>query len=122
MSNKKTHLTPESVSSQEQDDEDDGPLIDFLGNEKRFNVAVTRAKSLQIIVGDVAVLQRKACWNAIVKQARDAGYTNDRESCYRRKTIALLFQAATLATGIEIGCTYASHSYRLNFEVFVHYI
>ena len=41
-------------------------LVGFLRNEKRLNVALTRAKSLLIIIGNAATLQRCQIWNKFV--------------------------------------------------------
>lgn len=40
--------------------------LGFLNNPKRFNVAITRAKALLIIVGNPYVLQRDPCWKSMV--------------------------------------------------------
>ncbi|CAD6208719.1 GSCOCG00003526001-RA-CDS [Cotesia congregata] len=41
--------------------------IGFLSNPKRFNVALTRAKSLLIVIGHPDILQQDYCWRAFVK-------------------------------------------------------
>jgi helicase MOV-10 len=38
------------------------PEIGFLSNEKRFNVAVTRAQALLIVIGDSKLLSKDHCW------------------------------------------------------------
>lgn len=43
--------------------------LGFLFNEKRFNVAVSRAKWLVIVVGDPAILLRDRCWIEYTKTA-----------------------------------------------------
>jgi len=45
--------------------------LGFLGNFKRTNVAVSRARSLLIVVGNMALLSNDATWNNIVKLVRD---------------------------------------------------
>ncbi|RXN36849.1 helicase mov-10 [Labeo rohita] len=50
--------------------------IGFLKNEKRFNVAVTRAKSLLIMVGNPIILQTDPTWGSFIKYCIDqGGYT-----------------------------------------------
>ncbi|XP_043102725.1 putative helicase mov-10-B.1 [Puntigrus tetrazona] len=50
--------------------------IGFLKNEKRFNVAVTRAKSLLIMVGNPIILQRDAAWGRFINYCiEEGGYT-----------------------------------------------
>lgn len=43
--------------------------LGFLFNEKRFNVAVSRAKWMVIVVGDPAILTRDRCWAEYMKTA-----------------------------------------------------
>jgi helicase MOV-10 len=40
--------------------------VGFLRNEKRLNVALTRAKSLLIIIGNSSTLQRCLIWNKFI--------------------------------------------------------
>uniref|UniRef100_A0A8C2FQR2 RNA helicase n=1 Tax=Cyprinus carpio TaxID=7962 RepID=A0A8C2FQR2_CYPCA len=50
--------------------------IGFLKNEKRFNVAVTRAKSLLIMVGNPIILQTDANWGRFINYCiENGGYT-----------------------------------------------
>uniref|UniRef100_A0A673H7T0 RNA helicase n=1 Tax=Sinocyclocheilus rhinocerous TaxID=307959 RepID=A0A673H7T0_9TELE len=50
--------------------------IGFLKNEKRFNVAVTRAKSLLIMVGNPIILQTDANWGRFINYCIEkGGYT-----------------------------------------------
>ncbi|TRY87279.1 hypothetical protein DNTS_028207 [Danionella cerebrum] len=50
--------------------------IGFLKNEKRFNVAVTRAKSLLIIVGNPNILRTDESWGRFIDFCHDqGGYT-----------------------------------------------
>uniref|UniRef100_A0A672P2P1 RNA helicase n=1 Tax=Sinocyclocheilus grahami TaxID=75366 RepID=A0A672P2P1_SINGR len=50
--------------------------IGFLKNEKRFNVAVTRAKSLLIMVGNPIILQTDATWGRFIHYCIEkGGYT-----------------------------------------------
>jgi helicase MOV-10 len=47
--------------------------LGFLDNPKRFNVAITRAKALLIIVGNPAVLKHDKHWGALLRLAIDKG-------------------------------------------------
>ncbi|XP_072097342.1 RNA helicase Mov10l1 [Mobula birostris] len=47
--------------------EDKHYSLGFLCNPKRFNVAVTRAKALLILVGNPYVLLQDACWSALLE-------------------------------------------------------
>ena len=55
--------------------------LGFLDNPKRFNVAVTRACSLLIIVGNPAVLTQDPHWGALLRQCQQLG-------CYRGVQVA----------------------------------
>ncbi len=69
--------------------------FDFLGSPKRFNVAVTRAKSLLIIVGDAGLLRTKTkSWGPIIKQAEKNGAD-------RRKHMCMANMLATMAREVE---------------------
>ena len=52
-----------------------GKLLGFLQNPKRFNVAITRAQAMLIVVGNPDVLKHDAHWNALLEYAVS-------ESCY----------------------------------------
>lgn len=47
--------------------------LGFIFNEKRFNVAITRAKSLMIVVGNPHVLCRDAHWNQLLRYCLELG-------------------------------------------------
>ncbi|XP_072537725.1 putative helicase mov-10-B.2 [Salminus brasiliensis] len=50
--------------------------IGFLKNEKRFNVAMTRAKSLLIVVGNPIILSSDFSWSRFIQYCTDeGGYT-----------------------------------------------
>ena len=60
-------------SSQEHVSFDTRHALGFLSNPKRFNVAVTRARALLVVVGNPAVLARDACWAALLQHAVSNG-------------------------------------------------
>jgi len=70
--------TPEYVNTDTQ------YKLGFLSNPKRFNVAITRAKALLIIVGNPHILSQDQDWAALLAFAREKGcYTGcpyDQES------------------------------------------
>ncbi|XP_061590937.1 putative helicase mov-10-B.1 [Cololabis saira] len=47
--------------------------LGFVKNEKRFNVAVTRAKALLIVVGNPSVLGSDPTWSRFIQYCRDEG-------------------------------------------------
>ncbi|XP_043472679.1 putative helicase mov-10-B.1 [Leptopilina heterotoma] len=49
--------------------------VGFLSNEKRFNVTITRAKSLLIVIGHPKVLQIDNCWKKFMM------YCKENEAC-----------------------------------------
>uniref|UniRef100_A0A4W6EEP5 RNA helicase n=1 Tax=Lates calcarifer TaxID=8187 RepID=A0A4W6EEP5_LATCA len=50
--------------------------IGFLSNEKRFNVAVTRARSLLIVVGNPVILNKDPIWEKFISYCvTEKGYT-----------------------------------------------
>ncbi|XP_035761375.1 putative helicase mov-10-B.2 isoform X5 [Neolamprologus brichardi] len=50
--------------------------LGFVKNEKRFNVAVTRAKTLLIVVGNPRILETDSTWARFIQYCRDeGGYT-----------------------------------------------
>ncbi|CAL8319741.1 unnamed protein product [Merluccius merluccius] len=50
--------------------------LGFVKNEKRFNVAVTRAKAMLIMVGNPKVLSADPVWKSFIEYCRDnGGYT-----------------------------------------------
>ena len=55
---------------------EEGGGLGFLTNARRFNVAVTRAKSMLIVVGDPHLLKRNKNWKALIKFCLEkGGYT-----------------------------------------------
>ena len=63
--------TARSSLSSANDPTDAG--IGFLDNPKRFNVAVTRAKRLMVIVGDSHMMARVQCWREMMDHAKRGG-------------------------------------------------
>lgn len=50
--------------------------IGFLSNEKRFNVAMTRAKALLIVVGNPVILNKDPTWEKFISYCvKEKGYT-----------------------------------------------
>ncbi|XP_029287551.1 putative helicase mov-10-B.2 isoform X2 [Cottoperca gobio] len=50
--------------------------IGFLDNEKRFNVALTRARSLLIVVGNPVILNKDSTWKEFISYCvKEEGYT-----------------------------------------------
>ncbi|XP_067932378.1 putative helicase mov-10-B.1 [Watersipora subatra] len=47
--------------------------LGFIGNPKRFNVAVTRSKALLIVVGNPAILVRDPNWRRLLKHIKNGG-------------------------------------------------
>ncbi|KAK5923711.1 hypothetical protein CgunFtcFv8_000656 [Champsocephalus gunnari] len=47
--------------------------IGFVNNEKRFNVALTRAQALLIVVGDPRVLKTEPIWNKFIHYCSEEG-------------------------------------------------
>lgn len=47
--------------------------LGFLSNEKRFNVAVTRAQALLIMIGNPFTLENDSNWKSMIEYAIDGG-------------------------------------------------
>ncbi|KAI3882755.1 hypothetical protein MKW92_003004 [Papaver armeniacum] len=47
--------------------------IGFLGNFRRMNVGITRARSSVLVVGSASTLKKDKHWNSLVECARDRG-------------------------------------------------
>lgn len=63
-------------STKEYMDFDTRHQLGFLSNPKRFNVAITRAQALLIIIGNPFVLEEDNNWNSFVRHCIDnRGYT-----------------------------------------------
>jgi len=45
--------------------------LGFLGNYKRTNVAISRARSLLIVVGNLSLLSSDATWHHVIKSSKD---------------------------------------------------
>lgn len=46
-------------------------FLGFLGNYKRTNVALSRAKSLLVVVGNMSLLSRDATWHDAIGLVKD---------------------------------------------------
>ncbi|CAN7990318.1 unnamed protein product [Ixodes pacificus] len=51
--------------------------LGFLTNKKRFNVAITRAKALLIVIGNPDTLSADPCWRSLVKFCIEKGAYTD---------------------------------------------
>ena len=60
-------------SSQEYIDSDKRCNLGFLVNPKRFNVAITRAQALLIIVGNPKVLWEGNHWQSLIRYCKEKG-------------------------------------------------
>jgi len=47
--------------------------LGFVSNPKRFNVAVTRAQALLIVVGNASILAKDKCWGELLWMCHDKG-------------------------------------------------
>ena len=47
--------------------------LGFLTNAKRFNVAVTRAKAMLVVIGDPFLLVRDKMWKELIVEAEQKG-------------------------------------------------
>ncbi|CAG6021472.1 unnamed protein product [Menidia menidia] len=79
--------------------------LGFVKNEKRFNVAVTRAKALLIVVGNPRVLNTDATWARFTKYCRDEGgyidldHKEDEDKIIDR--LAVLYNEMNLEVQVE---------------------
>lgn len=82
--------------------------LGFLANEKRFNVAITRAQALLVLIGNPFTLENDPNWKSMIEHAIDGGgytgveYTrkeerNDSESAI--EDLIFGFQSATVEGG-----------------------
>ncbi|XP_062420873.1 putative helicase mov-10-B.2 [Pungitius pungitius] len=74
--------------------------LGFVKNEKRFNVAVTRAKALLIVVGNPRVLNTDATWARFIQYCRDEGGYDGPEQVEEEKDV--VERLAALFTDIDI--------------------
>lgn len=47
--------------------------LGFLGDPKRFNVAMTRSKALLVVIGNGMILAQDPCWNTWLKVCHQRG-------------------------------------------------
>ena len=52
---------------------DKSKSLEFISDPKRYNVAITRAKSIVIFVGDESVLQKNYLWNTLLDYIKHNG-------------------------------------------------
>ncbi|CAN9511896.1 unnamed protein product [Ophioblennius macclurei] len=78
--------------------------IGFLSNEKRFNVAITRAKSLLIVVGNPVILNKDPTWKKFISYCvEQRGYTGfDFKDAEGEDDI--VSRLATLKIGVDSEC------------------
>ncbi|KAL6119600.1 mov10 [Pungitius sinensis] len=74
--------------------------LGFVKNEKRFNVAVTRAKALLIVVGNPIVLNTDATWARFIQYCREEGGYNGYEQVEEENDV--VERLAALFTNIDI--------------------
>lgn len=84
--------------------------IGFLSNEKRFNVAVTRARSLLIVVGNPVILNKDPTWEKFISYCvKEKGYTGfDFKDAEGEDDI--VSRLATLKISVESECPVAEES------------
>ncbi|XP_008278315.1 putative helicase mov-10-B.1 [Stegastes partitus] len=84
--------------------------IGFLSNEKRFNVAVTRARSLLIVVGNPVILNKDPTWEKFISYCvKEKGYTGfDFKDVEGEDDI--VSRLATLKINVESECPEAEES------------
>jgi helicase MOV-10 len=86
-------------STRDYDDFDEQHNIGFLSNPKRFNVAITRAQALMIVVGDSSVLVDDVYWGRLLRYCRDqkslAGFELNHTKVYDRIMQELLQYSPT---------------------------
>ncbi|KAM9475618.1 putative helicase mov-10-B.2 [Clarias gariepinus] len=77
--------------------------IGFLKNEKRFNVAVTRARSLLIIVGNPVILSSDTTWCKFIDYCtEEGGYTGiERTSVEGTEEVVARLMALRIHTEVE---------------------
>ena len=51
----------------------EGGAVGFLADQRRLNVAITRARFALWMLGNAATLERNATWRNLVTHARDTG-------------------------------------------------
>lgn len=79
--------------------------LGFLRNPKRFNVALTRAKALMVIVGNPYTLSEDACWNRILEFCLSKGAYRGVPYKPTRHTLESLDKAMSkLTLGTEEDC------------------
>uniref|UniRef100_A0AAX7TW10 RNA helicase n=1 Tax=Astatotilapia calliptera TaxID=8154 RepID=A0AAX7TW10_ASTCA len=80
--------------------------IGFLSNEKRFNVALTRARSLLIVVGNPVILKKDPTWEKFISYCvKEKGYTGFDFSDVEEED-DIVSRLATLKINMDSECEY----------------
>uniref|UniRef100_A0A669B551 RNA helicase n=1 Tax=Oreochromis niloticus TaxID=8128 RepID=A0A669B551_ORENI len=81
--------------------------IGFLSNEKRFNVALTRARSLLIVVGNPVILKKDPTWEKFISYCvKEKGYTGFDFSDAEGED-DIVSRLATLKISMDSECEYS---------------
>ncbi|XP_030585585.1 putative helicase mov-10-B.1 [Archocentrus centrarchus] len=84
--------------------------IGFLSNEKRFNVALTRARSLLIVVGNPVILNKDPTWEKFISYCvKEKGYTGFDFSDAEGED-DIVSKLATLKINVDSECPVAEES------------
>lgn len=76
--------------------------LGFVKNEKRFNVAVTRAKALLIVVGNPRVLNTDPTWARFIQYCRDEGGYTGYEPVEEDEDMAMRLAALYIDIGVSV--------------------
>ncbi|CAE7206629.1 mov10b.2 [Symbiodinium sp. CCMP2456] len=74
--------------------------LGFVGNEKRSNVALSRARSMLVLVGNLRLLSADSHWNKIIRLAAERGYCSGQPFELQRPWI-IDGRASQTASGAE---------------------
>ena len=99
-------------------DFDEKYQLGFLSNEKRFNVAITRAKALLIVIGNPKVLEQDDDWNDFIKHVvNGGGYTGCSFKPGQKKNDDFDEGIERATRGIMQSCSYTSNNGDDQFEI-----
>ncbi|XP_042348310.1 putative helicase mov-10-B.2 [Plectropomus leopardus] len=76
--------------------------LGFVKNEKRFNVAVTRAKALLIVVGNPRVLNTDPTWARFIQYCREEGGYTGYEPVEEDEDVAVRLAALCIDINVEV--------------------